>query len=276
MNYAPQIVELLCQRADNPEVFLVPGSPALLTEGEGWKSFTEGRLTADDVLETLTALLSRLPTTQTTLHGEGGFAFGVPNFGRFRIAYLTQRGSYAVNIRRVPNGAPELTDLCGAEEAARAGQDVLGWSGGLLTVASRRPGAANRLAYAMVQHVNRNASRILCTIEPSLTYALKHERGAVTQLELGPDAASIERAVDSALAIGASLLYVRDVRSAAARLAVSQAARAGALVIVSAFAADVPLRLPDGAAVAAGNLDLGIWILEPGAEGAPGTLSRTT
>ncbi len=275
MNYAPRVVELLCSQADEPEVVLVPGSLGLMTSDEGWKHFTETPLSVDDVLETLTALLSRLPTTQTTLHAEGVFAFGVPKFGRFRVAYLTQRGSYAVNIRKITNGAPALAALCDAEAAARAGQDILGWQGGLLTVASSRPALANRLAYALVEHVSQNSPRVLCTIEPCLTYALKHQRGVVMQMELGADDQAIRRAMDSALLVGASLVYIRDVRSPVARAAAVQAAKAGALVLVSAFAADLPLRDADGQPLAAGNLNLGTWVVEPGAAGGPALLTRS-
>lgn len=259
MNLAPNIMDLLCHRAQDTAVLLTPGAHGLLRDQDIMTPFTEKRLTADDVLETLTALLGRLPAALMTLQREGYFAFGVPQFGRFHVAYITQRGSYAVRIARVPQGIPALADLLEAGQDAAVAARFMALRRGVLVVAGSDPQVANRLAYGLIGHLNHYASRVVYTLEPSLTYALKHDQGVVLQAEVGQDVPSVERGIDSALLVGAAVVYLRGLRHADDLRSAMRAATSGALVLISVAQIDLPLVLSGEPPLASSPLHLGVW-----------------
>jgi Tfp pilus assembly ATPase PilU len=267
LNYAPNIMDLLCHRERVADVLLVAGAPALMREGGALQPFTQDRLTTDDVLETLTSLLARIRVGQKSLEREGTFSFGIPQRGRFRVSYVTQRGSYAMAISPIPMSTPDLEEILEASTAVRVADAIMAVRSGLLVIASSQLDLANRLAYAMISHLNRHAERVVLTLEPHLTFLLKHQRGVVIQCELGTDVSSMEQWVQGALLIRAEVLYARAVNRADDFAHLLHAAKNNMATLVTMARSDVPSLIPGYQLPLEPSLQLGLWRVEPGAAG---------
>ncbi len=264
MNLAPSLVDNLCQRTQDASILLTPGAQALVRDRDGVSTLSTQRLSVDDVLETLTALLGRLPSSQMVLQQEGHFAFGVPQHGRFQVSYITQRGSYAVQIARIPQGIPPLADLLEPGQAEEVAAHFLALPRGVLLLAGSDPRLANRLGYGLVGHLNQHEARVVYTLETCLSHMLRHDRSVVLQAEVGQDVPSFERGVEGALRVGATVVYLSGLRSVDELRVALRAATAGALVVISLARLDLPLALAGAAPLALSPLQLGVWHVEEG------------
>lgn len=268
MNYAPQVMDLLCQRDRSTGALLVSGVPGMLREPSGLQPFTENRLNTDDVLETLTTLMGRLPIGSTHLERQGTFSISVPQRGRFRVAYITQRGGYALTITQIPLDAPALEEVFDSATAARAGAEFMRFTSGLLVLASSQPLAANRAAYALLDHLNRDRQCVITTVEPYVSYLVKHQKGVVLQCEIESDVTTMEDGVNSALLVGTQVIYIRGISDAEALRPALAGAKSNVLVVISVSRSDLPAIFPGGVMPVEANLRLGVWHVEsePGGE----------
>ena len=67
-------------------------------------------LDPSDVADTLSTLLAKA-SVPGGLAAAGNFSFGIKGVGRFRVTYITQRGSKVVSIARVRIGVPDIAAL---------------------------------------------------------------------------------------------------------------------------------------------------------------------
>ncbi|MFN3976457.1 MAG: twitching motility protein, partial [Aquificaceae bacterium] len=106
MNYAPYVINYLSTKEDIAEIYLVP--KAFISERRGNRliKISDTLLTPEDIRDTLVALRSYTSSVLGPLGREGVFSFGLQNIGRFRVSYITQRGSYAVHILKTPYNIP--------------------------------------------------------------------------------------------------------------------------------------------------------------------------
>jgi hypothetical protein len=109
-------------RASNIELFGklrhcfrgLPGPNASPMERKEGKlvRFTPVVLTSKDIRDTLVALKSHASGLLGPLGKEGSFSFSIHKSGRFRVAYMTQRGSYVISIIKTPFEIPTIEELC--------------------------------------------------------------------------------------------------------------------------------------------------------------------
>lgn len=264
MNYAPKIMDLLCHRDHPADILLVAGAPALMREAESLRPFTETPLSPDDLVDTLSSLLARLRVGQKVLERDGSFSFGIPLRGRFRVSYVTQRGSYAVTISPIPLSVASLSDILEAPDVARVSAAIMAAHRGLLVIASSQLDDANRLVYAMISHLNQHTSRVVFMLEPHVTYLMKHQRGIIMQSEIGTDVNSIAEGVQGSLLMGANVLYARGVSLAEDFAQLLHAAKNSVVTLVTMACSDMGRLLPGGQIPLEPNMQIGVWRVEPG------------
>ncbi|NQT91771.1 MAG: hypothetical protein HQ559_03345, partial [Lentisphaerae bacterium] len=115
-------------------LIIAPGAPPVCSTREGMQVAGEFVLTAEDVLDTLVYLKTLVPITSLnaveglasqrlgsspdwaakagTMPESDTFSFGILDVGRFRVSFLTQRGTKIVSIARIPRDIPDLSTLC--------------------------------------------------------------------------------------------------------------------------------------------------------------------
>ncbi|MDQ7082017.1 MAG: hypothetical protein Q9N34_02775 [Aquificota bacterium] len=106
MNLAPEILNYLGVRKEFTEVILAPKASPVERNDRIINRIMDVILSPEDIRDTLVSLRSHTTTSLGPLGREGFFSFGLPEVGRIRVSYLTQRGSYVVSIVKVPYEIP--------------------------------------------------------------------------------------------------------------------------------------------------------------------------
>lgn len=267
MNFAPLILDYLQSQRGFTEILLVPGAYPCVRAAKNIEAMNDDVLTADDIISTLSSLFERIPSATLALGNEGVFSFGIPNRGRFRVSYITQRGSYVVSIAEIPLDNPELIELLGSEQAKLAEREILQRSSGLLVIAASAELHANTLAYSLLRKINDSRRDLIITIEPCLTYLLKHQASVVVQMEVGSDVPSLPAGVKAALTLAPDVLYVRNVSTHEECEMILRAVKQSALTIVTISRSDLESLFPSGKVNLESGQLIGFWQIDKSSDG---------
>lgn len=209
MNYVPHLISHLSASEDITEVYLVP--KAFITEKRGQKliKVSDTLLTPEDIRDTLVALRSHTPFALGPLGREGMFSFGLQNVGRFRVKYITQRGSYVVYILKTPYHIPPLGRLCPDKNSAGRLEEILRlYSSGLVVFHGKNHTLVNTLIYSLLQNICDNYSRVVFILESPLTFLLRHGQSLVIQREVGVDVDTFEEGLRDAFYMSPNVLFM--------------------------------------------------------------------
>jgi len=236
MNYSSQILNHLSKGEQAGHVLLVAGAPAVEKNGNLVKVLFNSLLTPDDIRDTLLTFLSHVRRSGAAeLGATGMFSFGMAKMGRFRVHYLTQRGSIMVSIQRMPFDVPTLEQtLADPAQIAPAYQLVEQEGGGMIMITGGEPALPAEVAYALLERVNRVRNTVICVCEPNLSFSLRHHNSVVVQVELGIDVPTLEEALEISESLNPGILYVRNCKSRSEYAALVSIAESGTLVIISA------------------------------------------
>jgi Tfp pilus assembly protein, pilus retraction ATPase PilT len=210
MNYAPQILNYLGSVSTVSEIFLAPNaSPMERREGKLVR-FMPVVLTSEDIRDTLVALKSHASDSLGPLGKEGSFSFSIHKSGRFRVSYMTQRGSYVISIIKTPFEIPTIEELCQnpphvIKEINRIVGDL---SGSCVVITSRDHIKASMFAYSLLQHVSIYFSKVIYILEKPLNYFLKHGNSLVIQRQIGTDLESLQEGIGDDMLIKHDILDI--------------------------------------------------------------------
>jgi twitching motility protein PilT len=207
------LLELLAVDNGYDEFVLAPHAPALARggQGEGWQLVASEVLRASDVEEVIELCVRHAARLESADLGEAGsFSFGIEHMGRFRLTYITQRGSRSVTIVRIPIGSRALAEICpDAVFADRLVHHLSGGACGVLLYSSDRV-RVNRLAYALVSAINASQRRLIFVLERSLSCLLSHGNSVVLQAEVGADVPSYEDGLRAAFVLQPDVAVICD------------------------------------------------------------------
>ena len=102
MNYSSKILNYFATAPDYSQVLLVSGAPPVERRNDSMAVLFNAILTSGDIRETLATFLSHIQrNVGADALQNGVFSFGIQKLGRFRVQYLTQRGSCAIIIDKI-------------------------------------------------------------------------------------------------------------------------------------------------------------------------------
>ena len=171
--------------------------------------------------------------------GAANFAYSVPGVSRFRVAVFSQRGTFAVSLRSIPERIPTVGDLGLPEAVVEACREPHGI---VLVNGPAGSGRTTTLA-AMVGEVNATRPCHVVTVEDPIEFLHRHGRATVNQREVGIDTPSLERGLGDALRQGARVLLVSEIRTGEEARLLLEAAETGHLVLTSVRASDTASAL---------------------------------
>lgn len=239
MNYFEQILLLLTEGEEFGELLLAPNAPPVMRSGEGMKVALNQVLSADDIAQTLQALRSRGPQSDRRGNGAEAFSFGIPDRGRFRVNYVSQRGSKVVSIRRIPYAVPALETLCeAAEDAEKLVELMKGREGAVLPIFGRDALTISTLAYVLLKLVNQSERRLICILERRLTFLMGHDNSIVVQTEVGVDVPTLQEGLDQALLLRPDIAYIGGLHKDEELPGMLEAAESGTCVMVGGIGND--------------------------------------
>lgn len=182
--------------------------------------------TAEGIARMAKAMLNEDQQKVLLRDGSVVVAHGEPGVGRFRVAVFRQRGSAAMVIRAVPHEITPLEQL-GLPTAA---ESLAAMDQGLVLIASPVSNGATTTLSAMVDHVNRNRSVHIVTVDQPIEALHRDQQALVSQLDVGADVRSLAEGVRSASSIDADVVSVSDIPSRDVASACLDAVARGRLV----------------------------------------------
>ncbi len=209
MNYMPQIVSYLSANEDIAEIYLVPRAFIMERKGQELIRISDTILTPEDIRDTLVALRSHTPFALGPLGKEGMFSFGLQKVGRFRVKYITQRGSYVVHILKTPYNIPPIDRLCPNKRHVEKLDEVVRlYSSGFFIFQGKNHLLVSSLIYSLIQHVCENYNKVIFILEYPLTFLLRHGQSLVVQREVGVDVDTFEEGLKDAFYMNPNILFV--------------------------------------------------------------------
>jgi twitching motility protein PilT len=161
-------------------------------------------------------------------------SYGLPGVARFRVNVYRQRGTLAVILRIIPANVPTIEGL-GLPEVLKsiASQD----RGLVLVTGATGSGKSSTLA-AMIDHINRNESLHILTIEDPIEFVYKNIKSSISQREIGPDTTSFAMALRAALRQDPDVILVGEMRDTETIDIALKASETGHLVLSTVHTTD--------------------------------------
>jgi len=237
MNYLERILILLAETGGFGDLVMAPNAPPVVRKSDGMNVALNTVFTAEDIHETLVALKGRCQTADTSLAGSGTFSFGIAAKGRFRVDYVSQRGSKVVCVRCIPYAIPAIESICDeSEKTKRLAELLCSPGGGVLVLFGGDSLACGTFVYSLLKQLNRTRRMVLYILERRLTFLMSHDNSVVIQTEVGIDVPSLAEGIGNALLMRPDITYVGDVRQNDELPGLLEAAECTMWVVVSSVA----------------------------------------
>ena len=211
MNIAPEILNYLAERREFTEVILAPKASPVERRDKRINKIMDVILSPEDIRDTLISLRSHTTTFLGPLGREGLFSFGLPEVGRIRVTYLTQRGSYVVSIVKVPYSIPLLEAVVSnREDLSNLYREIRNTSG-ILAIIGRSYVIHNLFSYSLLKEICERESGLVYVLERPITYLIKHSNSIVIQREVGVDVDTFDEGIEEALFLHPEIIYISDI-----------------------------------------------------------------
>ena len=224
-----QIEELLeiTVEAGASDLHLSVGLPPIIrVNGELLKT-DRPVLTEGDVQQIIFSMLTNEQRREVEQNLELDCSLGIHGLGRFRVNVYKERGTYAAAMRTISTETPTIEEL-GLPSIVR---EISEKQRGLcLVVGPTGSGKSTTLA-SMVDHINRNKSVHILTIEDPVEFVHTSKKSIVHQRELGGDTKSFANALRSALREDPDVILVGELRDLETIQLAITAAETGHLVL---------------------------------------------
>ena len=166
--------------------------------------------------------------TRTLLqNGSVDLSYSIPGKTRFRVNVFSQRGTYAIVLRVIPEGIPTLDKLGMPAELHNVGKLK---NGIVLVTGPTGSGKSTTLA-AIINQINHEQAYHIITIEDPVEYMHRHVKSTVNQREIGSDTKSFALALRAALRQAPKVILIGEMRDLETIETAMEAAETGHLVL---------------------------------------------
>jgi twitching motility protein PilT len=192
------------------------------------------RITQEDAMGMAFAVMNDGQKEKFKRTSELDIAYSVPGLGRFRVNIFMQRGTIGMVFRLIPAKiftVEELT-LPKVLESISLSQRGL-----ILVTGTTGSGKSTSLA-AMVDHINRNRTAHIITIEDPIEFLQRDSKSLINQREVGSDTLSFGAAIKSSLRQDPDVIMVGEMRDFETIETALVAAETGHLVLSTVHTSD--------------------------------------
>jgi twitching motility protein PilT len=223
------IFDLLKETVDAKasDLHITVGVPPVMRINGNLRRYGDVSLTPKDTATYTRQILNETQQAELEKNGEVDLSSFLPGIARFRVNAYKQRGSNALAIRIVSISAPTLDDL-GFPGIMK---DLCMKPRGLILVTGPTGSGKSTTLAAMVDHINRNRSCHIITLEDPIEYLHKHNKCMVNQREIGSDTRSFAKALRAALREDPDVILVGEMRDMETMGIALTAAETGHLVL---------------------------------------------
>jgi twitching motility protein PilT len=160
-------------------------------------------------------------------NGSVDLSYSIPQKTRFRVNIFSQRGTYAIVLRVIPEGIPSLESLGMPPELA----NVCKLKNGIVLVTGPTGSGKSTTLAAIINQINNDSAYHILTIEDPVEYMHRHLKSTVNQRELGSDTKSFALALRAALRQAPKVILIGEMRDVETIEIAMEAAETGHLVL---------------------------------------------
>jgi twitching motility protein PilT len=165
---------------------------------------------------------------------EVDFSYSITGVARFRVNAFRQRGTLSLVCRAIPHTIRSVSELMLPEVITELSDEERGI---ILLTGTTGSGKSTTLA-AMIDHINRNHSKHIVTIEDPIEFLHVDKRSIVNQREIGMDTLSFKRALRRVLRQDPDVILIGEMRDEETVHTALSAAETGHLVLSTVHSAD--------------------------------------
>ncbi|HEU5064157.1 MAG TPA: PilT/PilU family type 4a pilus ATPase [Solirubrobacterales bacterium] len=166
--------------------------------------------------------------------GEADFSYSIKGLSRFRVNAFKQRGSISIVCRAIPFDIRSVDDLGLPPVVTKLAEEQRGI---ILVTGTTGSGKSTTLA-AMIDHINRNRSDHIVTLEDPIEYLHPDKNSIVNQREVGSDTESFARAMRRVLRQDPDVILIGEMRDEETVRTALSAAETGHLVLSTVHTLD--------------------------------------
>ena len=160
-------------------------------------------------------------------NGSTDLSYSITGKTRFRVNIFSQRGTYSIVLRVIPNGIPTVEELGLPLAINKIAEER---NGIVLLTGPTGSGKSTTLA-AIINRTNTDKAYHIVTIEDPIEYLHRHKKSTINQRELGADVPSFGLALRAALRQAPKVILVGEMRDLETTEIALEAAETGHLVL---------------------------------------------
>lgn len=216
------------------DLHITVGVPPVIRLNGALKHFDGPPLTADATRELIFGIMSESQRAKLELERECDFAYSIPGEARFRVNVYFQRNSVGAAFRLIPTEIRTIEEL-GLPAVLN---DLADKPRGLILVTGPTGSGKSTTLAAMIDHINRNRTEHIITIEDPIEYLHAHDRCVINQREVGADTQSFAQALRHVLRQDPDVILIGEMRDLETVSAALTAAETGHLVFATLHTLD--------------------------------------
>jgi twitching motility protein PilT len=160
-------------------------------------------------------------------NGSVDLSYSIPGKTRFRVNIFSQRGTYAIVLRVIPEGIPSLQSLNMPRELF----NIPNLKNGIVLVTGPTGSGKSTTLAAIINEINQNFAYHILTIEDPVEYMHRHAKSTVNQREVGSDTKNFALALRAALRQAPKVILIGEMRDVETIEIAMEAAETGHLVL---------------------------------------------
>jgi twitching motility protein PilT len=166
-------------------------------------------------------------TRTLIVNGSVDLSYSIPQKTRFRVNIFSQRGTYAIVLRVIPEGIPSLESLKLPKELF----NIPGLKNGIVLVTGPTGSGKSTTLAAIINQINLDHAYHILTIEDPVEYMHRHIKSTVNQREVGSDTKNFALALRAALRQAPKVILIGEMRDVETIEIAMEAAETGHLVL---------------------------------------------
>ena len=160
-------------------------------------------------------------------NGSVDLSYSIPQKTRFRVNIFSQRGTYAIVLRVIPEGIPTLEAL----KMPRELFNIPKLKNGIVLVTGPTGSGKSTTLAAIINEINHSQAYHILTIEDPVEYMHRHVKSTVNQREIGSDTKNFALALRAALRQAPKVILIGEMRDVETIEIAMEAAETGHLVL---------------------------------------------
>ncbi len=159
--------------------------------------------------------------------GSADLSYSLPRRTRFRVNIFSQRGTYSIVLRVIPNRIPTVEELGIPSQLNEITRER---NGIVLVTGPTGSGKSTTLA-ALINRMNHEKAIHIVTIEDPIEYLYRNDKATINQREIGTDTENFPNALRAALRQAPKVILVGEMRDVETISTALEASETGHLVL---------------------------------------------